>query len=257
MTKEDKKGIAIIMTLVVLGVSIFYLSYQLKPKKYRIDEQSLCSKDEVVRLKKIILIDKSDSWSSHNIEKIDSWLAEIHEGVAMNSRLNILSIYGNDENSTKIKTLFDKCSPGNQEDCNALYENCRDIKENYDRAFQEPLLEITEMLEKPGESNTSPLFETVTEIVDNIRSQKAEIHIISDFMENSYKFNFYKEVVSADEAIKEYALPSDANITVYMHIIERRKHPRELLDKVKNVWKEYFEKQGITVVDAKRFFITD
>jgi hypothetical protein len=257
VTKEDKKGIAIIASLVLLGVAVFYLSYELKPKKYSIDEQSLCSKDEVVKLKKIILIDKSDRWSTHNIEKIDSWLSDIHEGVEMNSRLNILSIYGNDENSTKIKTLFDKCSPGNQEDCNALYENCRDIKENYDRAFQEPLLEITEMLEKPGESNTSPLFETVTEIVDNIRSQKAEIHIISDFMENSYKFNFYKEVVSADEAIKEYALPSDANITVYMHIIERRKHPRELLDKVKNVWKEYFEKQGITVVDAKRFFITD
>jgi hypothetical protein len=257
VTKEDKKGIAIIASLVLLGVAVFYLSYELKPKKYRIDEQSLCSKDEVVKLKKIVLIDKSDKWSNHNIEKMNSWLSEIHEGVAMNSRLNILSIYGDDENKTKVKTLFDKCSPGNNSDCNALYENCREIKANYDHAFQEPLLEITEMLAKPDEANSSPLFETMTEIVDNIQSQEAEIHIISDFMENAYKFNFYKEVVSADEAIKEYALPSDANITVYMHIIERRKHPRELLDKVKNVWKEYFEKQGITVVDAKRFFITD
>ena len=257
MTKEDKKGIAIIASLVLLGVAVFYLSYQLKPKKYRIDEQSLCSKDEVVKLKKIVLIDKSDKWSSHNIEKMDSWLSEIHEGVAMNSRLNILSIFGNDENSTKVKTLFDKCSPGSNTDCNALYENCRDIKENYDRAFQKPLVEITEMLAKPGEAETSPLFETMTEIVDNIKSEEAEIHIISDFMENSYKFNFYKEVVSVDDAIKEYALPSDMNITVYMHIIERRKHSRELLDEVKNLWKEYFEKQGITVVDAKRFFITD
>ena len=106
-------------------------------------------------------------------------------------------------------------------------------------------------------SETSPLFESMTEIVDNIKSQEAEIHIISDFMENSYKFNFYKEVVSADEAIKEYALPNDANITVFMHIIERRKHSRELLDKVKNLWVGYFEKQGIHVVEAKRFFITD
>ena len=257
MTKEDKKGIAIIVSLVLLGLSIFYLSYQLKPKKYNVDEKSLCSKDKVVQLKKIVLIDKSDKWSSHNIEKMNSWLSEIHEGVAMNSRLNILSIYGDDENKTKVKTLFDKCSPGNYTDCNALYENCRDIKNNYNHAFQEPLVEITEMLAKPDESKTSPLFETVTEIVDNIQSQEAEVHIISDFMENSYKFNFYKEVVSADEAIKEYALPNSAKIRVYMHIIERRKHSRELLDKVKNLWKEYFEKQGITVVSAKRFFITD
>jgi len=257
MTTEDKKGIAIIGSLVLLGVAVFYLSYQLKPKKYRIDESSLCSKDEVVKLKKIVLIDKSDKWSSHNIEKMDSWLSEIHEGVAMNSRLNILSISGNDENRTKVKTLFDKCSPGSNTDCNALYENCRDIKENYDRAFQKPLVEITEMLARPGEAETSPLFETMTEIVDNIQSQEAEIHIISDFMENSYKFNFYKEVAPVDEVIKEYALPSNVKIRIYMHIIERRKHSRELLDEVKKLWKEYFEKQGMTVVDAKRFFITD
>jgi hypothetical protein len=257
VTKEDKKGIAIIILLILAASSIFYLSYTLQSKKYRIDEQSLCSKDKVVKVKKIVLIDKSDKWSSHNIEKMKSWLSAIHEGVVMNSRLNIVSISGSDKNSTTVKTLFDKCSPGSNEDCNALYENCREIKENYDHAFQEPLLEIVEMLAKPDEANSSPLFETVTEIVDNIQSQEAEIHIISDFMENSYKFNFYKEVVSVDEAIKEYAIPSDTNITLYMHIIERRKHPRELLDSVKNLWREYFEKQGIRVVHAKRFFITD
>ena len=257
MTKEDKKGIAIIMTLIVLGVSIFYLSYRLKPKKYRIYEQSLCSKDEVVKLKKIVLIDKSDKWNTHNIERIDRWLSDVHESVSMNSRLNILSISRDNENLTKVKTLFDKCSPGNNKDCNALYENCRDIKNNYDISFEKPLLEITEMLEKPDESESSPLFETMTEIVDNINSQEAEIHIISDFMENSYKFNFYKEVVSVDKAIEEYAIPSNVKIRVYMHIIERRKHTRELLDKVKKLWKEYFERQGITVVSAKRFFITD
>jgi hypothetical protein len=257
MTKEDKKGIAIIASLLLLGVGVFYLTYQLKPKRYSIDEQSLCSKDEVVKLKKIVLIDKSDKWSSHNIEKMDSWLSDIHEGIAMNSRLNILSIYGNDKNHTKIKTLFDKCSPGSNADCNALYENCREIKANYDHAFQEPLFEITEMLAKPDEANSSPLFETMTEIVDNIQSQEAEIHIISDFMENAHKFNFYKKVVSTEKAIKEYSLSSDAKIHVYMHIIERRKHSREFLDKVKNLWKDYFEKQGITVVSAKRFFITD
>ena len=257
MNREDKQGIAIISTLVLLGLAAFYMSYQLKPKTYSIDEHSLCSKDDVVKLKKIVLIDKSDKWSSHNIEKIDSWLSEIHEGIPMNSRLNILSLSSNDENRTNVKTLFDKCSPGSEMECNALYENCREIKTNYNRAFQEPLLEITNMLAKPGEAATSPMFETMTEIVDSIQSQEAEIHIISDFMENAHKFNFYNEVVDVDEIIKEYALPSDVKIRVHMHIIERRKHSRELLDEVKKSWKEYFEKQGIEVLTAKRFFIAD
>jgi len=257
VTKEDKQGVAIISILIILGISALYMSYQLKPKKYTIDAQSLCSRDEVVKLKKIILIDKSDKWSTHNIEKIDHWLSDIHEGVSMNSRLNILSIAGDDKNITRVKTLFDKCSPGSQSDCNALYENCREIKLHYDHAFQEPLLEITDMLETPGQAQTSPLFETMTEVVDGVESQEAEIHIISDFMENSHKFNFYKEIPDVEKVIKEYALPTDANITVYMHIIERRKHSREELDKVKTIWKEYFERQGISVVSSKRFFIAD
>ncbi|MBU1667577.1 hypothetical protein KKC13_04105 [bacterium] len=57
--------------------------------------------------------------------------------------------------------------------------------------------------------------------------------------------------------IKEYALPCDANVTVHLHIIERRKHSRELIDQVKNVWKSYFTQQNMEVKSAKRFFISD
>jgi hypothetical protein len=238
-------------------VVAFYASYQLKPKQYNIAPQSLCAKDEQVRLKKIVIIDKSDRWSLHNIEKIDGWLSEIHEGISMNSRLNILSIFGDEKNQTRVKTVFDKCSPGSEVECNALYENCREIKENYDHAFHKPLLEITDMLEQPGEAQSSPLFETMTEVVDNIQSQEAEIHIISDFMENAHRFNFYKEIPEVDEVIREYALQSHTKIRLYMHVIERRKHEREIIDGVKSLWKAYFEKQGIEVVYAKRFFITD
>lgn len=257
MTKEDRRGIAIIVTLVILGMSTFVVSYNIKAKQYKANPQTLCLQDETVKLTKIVVIDKSDKWSSHNIEKIDHWLSEINQGLSMNSRLKIVSISENEQNNTDIKTVFDKCSPGKEEDCHALYENCRDIRHNYSMAFKQPLLDITAMLGRPDESPNSPLFETMTEVVDGIKSQQAEIHIISDFMENGYKFNFYKEIPTVEQLIKQYPLPSNAHITVYLHIIERHKHPRELLDKVKEVWQNYFTKQNIKVKSAKRFFISN
>lgn len=257
MSREDKQGLAIIVTLVLLGIVLFSLSYKMKSQQYKSDPKTLCLEHQLPNLTKIVLIDKSDKWSPHNIEKIDTWLSEIHEGLLMNSRLKIVSIFGQENNVTHIKTVFDKCSPGNEEDCNALYENCRDIRNNYNMAFKAPLMEMTEMLGRPDEAQNSPLFETITEIIDNIQSAEAEIHIVSDFMENGYRFNFYKNIPTAEQLIKVYPLPCDANVSVHLHVIERHKHSHELIDEVKVLWKNYFTQQNIEVKSVKRFFISD
>jgi len=258
MSRDDLKGIIIIFILLGLSISAFLFAYILQPKSYEVDKKSMCLKSEPIPLKKIVLIDKSDKWSSENVEKIDNWLSQIDEDVPMNSQLNILSLSGSKKEPTRLKKLFDKCSPGKEEDCNALYENCRDIRRNFVAAFESPLFEITTMLSQPGSAETSPIFETMTSIVDDIESPRAEIHIVSDFMENGHKFNFYKKVLPpVKDLIKEYPLPSSAKITVYLHIIERRKHKRELIDAVKKLWQGYFMEQGIRVKEAKRFFIAD
>jgi len=258
MSRDDIKGLAIIAFLVILGVTAFAFAYKLKPKSYEVDANSMCLKNKRIPLKKIVLIDKSDRWTSANVEKIEEWLSHIDDNIPMNSRLNILSLSGAKDKETKVTKLFDKCSPGNERDCNALYENCRDIRAKFILAFEDPLFDITTLLSKAGTAESSPLFETMTTIVDEIQSKKAEIHIISDFMENGHKFTFYKErLPSVKELIKEYPLPSDAKITVYMHVIERRRHQIDKINAVKKLWRDYFVQQGIRVKEVKRFFITD
>ncbi len=258
MSRDDIKGILIIVILVLLGALGFLLAYQLTPKSYDVDDKTMCLKNEISPLKRIILIDKSDKWSSANVEKIDEWLSHSEENIPMNSRLDILSLSGSKGKETKVQSLFDKCSPGNEEDCNALYENCRDIRAKFILAFEDPLFDISTLLSKAGTAETSPLLETMTSIFDDIKSQKAEIHIISDFMENGHKFSFYKGVLpSVKELIKEYPLPTNARVTVYMHVIERRRHKMELINAVKGLWRDYFVQQGIRVKEVKRFFITD
>ena len=258
MSRDDIKGILIILILVLLGALGFLLAYKLTPKSYDMDTQTMCLKNKPSPLKRVVLIDKSDRWSSANVERIEEWLSHIGEKIPMNSHLNILSLSGSKGKETRVKKIFDKCSPGSEADCNALYENCRDIRAKFILAFEEPLFDITTLLSKSGTAETSPLLETLTTIVDDIKSQKAEIHIVSDFMENGHKFSFYKgKLPSVKELIKEYPLPTKARITVYMHVIERRRHKIELINAVENLWRDYFTQQGIRVKEVKRFFITD
>ena len=258
MSRDDLKGIIIILLLMTLGVTAFVFAYKLQPKAYDIDSGSMCLKNEPIPLTKIVLIDKSDRWNAANVEKIDNWLSDIYEGLPLNGRLRIMSLTGAVKKKTKLNKLFDKCSPGSEEDCNALYENCRDIRAKFINAFQDPLFEITTMLSKSGTAETSPIFETMTTIVDDLKSKKAEIHIISDFMENGYKFNFYQGTLpNVKDIIKEYALPTNTKVTIYLHIIERRKHKIERINAVKKIWQDYFTQQGFRVKEAKRFFITD
>ena len=258
MSRDDIKGILIIVILVLLGGLGFLLAYKLTPKSYNMDSKTMCIKNEPSPLKRVVLIDKSDQWSSANVERIEEWLSHIGENIPMNSRLNILSLSGSKGKETRVKKIFDKCSPGSEADCNALYENCRDIRAKFILAFEEPLFDITTLLSKSGTAQSSPLFETITTIFDDIKSPKAEIHIVSDFMENGHKFSFYKgKLPSVKELIKEYPISTKARVTVYMHVIERRRHKMELINAVKNLWRDYFVQQGIRVKEIKRFFITD
>ncbi len=258
MSRDDIKGILIIVVLVLLGALGFVLAYKLTPNSYDVDSKTMCLKNKPSPIKRVVLIDKSDRWTSTNVERMEDWLSHIGENIPMNSRLNILSLSGSKGEETKVKKIFDKCSPGTEADCNALYENCRDIRTKFVLAFEEPLFDISTLLSKSGTAQTSPLFETITTIFDDIKSQKAEIHIVSDFMENGHKFSFYKgKLPSVKELIKEYPLPTKARVTVYMHVIERRRHKMELINAVKNLWRDYFMQQGIRVKEVKRFFISD
>ena len=258
MSRDDIKGILIIIILVLLGILGFVVAYKLTPKSYNIDKKTMCLKNEPTPLERVVLIDKSDKWSRANVDRIEEWLSHIGEDIPVNSRLNILSLSGSKGKETRVKKIFDKCSPGSEADCNALYENCRDIRAKFISAFEKPLFNITTLLSKSGTAQTSPLFETVTTIFDDIKSRRAEIYIVSDFMENGHKFSFYNErLPSVKELIKEYPLPTKAKVTVHMYVIERRRHSMELINAVKNLWHDYFVQQGIEVKELRRFFITD
>jgi hypothetical protein len=254
--KKDKQGIIIITFSLLLVVLFIVIANYLKPKK--LDRVTLCPIDTPVELQKIIVIDKSDKWEKSNTKKMNNWLLSSHQSLSAQNRLTILAIMGNGrEGTTEKKVLFDKCNPGSEKECNKLYQNCRKIKKEYDNSFSEPLKKIEDILSTPTQASYSPLFETVVKVIDNVESKQVEIHMVSDFMENGHKFDFYNSVPLGEDISKESPLKADANISFLMNVIERRRHPKVLIDAVTRAWKDYFIEQNIKNVSSKRFFITD
>ena len=256
MKKKDKQGIIIItFSLLVVVVFMVIANYLKAPK---LDEVTLCPLDKPVEFQKIIVIDKSDKWEKGNTKKMNDWLLSSHQSLSAQNRLTILAIMGEGrEGITEKKVLFDKCNPGSEKECNKLYQNCRKIKKEYDNSFAEPLEKIEEILSTPKQASYSPLFETVVKVIDNVESKQVEINMVSDFMENGHKFDFYNAVPLGEDIVKEYPLKVDANISFSMYVIERRRHPKALINAVTGAWKDYFTEQSIKNVSSKRFFITD
>lgn len=257
MKKKDKQAIVMILVSALIVVGLGLVADRLDSSG-KLDEKTLCPIDKPVGFQKIIVIDKSDEWEKGNTKKINEWLLSSHQSMSAQERLTILAIIGDGrDGTTEKKVLFDKCNPGSEKECNKLYQNCRRIKKEYDNSFEEPLKEIEEMLSKPTQASYSPLFETVVKVIDNVKSKQVEISMVSDFMENGYKFDFYKNVPFGEDIAKEYPLKADANISFYMRVIERRRHPKVLINAVVTAWKDYFREQNIKNINSKRFFITD
>ena len=248
-------SISFSITLIMI-LSIF--TYKLSSSEI-INETNFCPIDRPISFQKIVIFDKSDIWEKDNIKTVKEWLSMSYQNISVNERFTIFSIVGNDKNSTEIKTLFDRCNPGDEKGCNRLYQNCKKIKEKYDNFFKKPLQKIAERLSIPTElkASYSPLFKAVKEVIDKTKSQHVDIYMVSDFMENGSKFNFYDTVPLGEDIIKEYPLSVNSDISFYINLIKRRRHDNRLIDAVVARWKEYFSLQGIENIRVKKLFITD
>jgi hypothetical protein len=256
MKQKDKQAVLIMFFSLIFVAGLLIVAEQLSSSE-KIDEKTLCPIDRPISFQKIVIFDKSDMWERDNIKKMNDWLSMSHQNILAHERFTILGIVGEDRNSTEVKILFDRCNPGSEKECNKLYQNCTRIKEKYDNSFENPLQKIEQLLSIPTQASYSPLFETVAQVIDSTRSKQIEIHMVSDFMENGYKFDFYNTVPLGEDIIKEYPLSVDANISFHMNIIERRRHDKRLIDAVVATWREYFSLQGIKNIEDKRLFITD
>ena len=254
LSQRDKKYIfGSVGVLVALFIPVIVIS-QLSNKE-ALDSETLCPAGGEQR-RITLLIDKSDRWGDDDITRVNAMLVDEYSRIPAQSRLIIYGIVGDGRKSTEVKQYFDLCNPGTEKECNALYQDCRAIRQRFDSAFADPLKELADDLKIPGQSSSSPLLQSVSEIVDEAGDIPLELLIVSDMMENHYEFRFYDEVPLAEEMIDEFPLASGGEVKARIRYIQRSRHSRELEKAVLAVWEAYFEQQEIPV-ELDRLFVAD
>lgn len=215
--------------------------------KPEIDSKTLCLMAGAPS-RSVILLDKSDAWDQEDVGRVKNLLTRIYKEVPAGERLSIYGIVGEEGTSTNIRQFFDMCNPGTVQECNAIYEDCRAIKRTYDSAFDGPLASLASHLQEPGHSSYSPLLESVSEIWSDTHAPVLHLHVVSDLMENGVRFRFYDVVPLDEDMIGEYPLQRTRDASVVAHVIQRRRHSRDLQRAVESAWAGYFRKQDVSVV---------
>ena len=256
MKPKDRQAIVIFIVLGLITIGSFFLMYKLESAKVKLDEKTLCPLNREINHHTIVVIDKSDEWEQENIHIIERLLSNIHSTIPEFGQLTFVVVSGEKGAYTKAVKLFDMCNPGNGDNANRLFTNPRQLKKRYETSFAQPLREIMKKLVEPGQSSSSPLFETIVGLIDQNYSKYLEIHLVSDLMENGSKFRFYDAIPLSEQVIREYPVYTKARVEIHAHTIERRRHSRGLMDAVENVWLESFLRQGVQI-DFKRLLITE
>ncbi|MBF0231793.1 MAG: hypothetical protein HQK65_01970 [Desulfamplus sp.] len=254
--KKDMQAVIIFVVLFMLFVSGWIVMYKIESAKVRLDENTLCPINKEVDNHTVVVIDKSDEWEKEAVDGLETFLYKIHQSIPEYGRLSFVVINGDKGSYTKAVKMFDMCNPGNGENCNTFFSNPRLLKKRYEESFSQPLKDIIKKLSTPDKAVNSPLFETIAGIIDADDSRHLKIHFVSDLMENGSKFNFYNIIPLAEQIVKEYTIDTDNSVSIYAHIVERRRHSSDIIEAAKAVWQEYCGRQNISF-DSKRLMITE
>ena len=239
MSKMKQNIMIAIPSLIVVGM-LAGPSYFQYLNKY--EEDSLCFVNQEYN-HQYIIIDKSDNWGRPDIKRLRDFLVDKHASLPENDRMTIKVIHST--NSGVIsEPLFDFCNPGNGEDANPLYQNPQRTKKRYLNSFDKPFKTLETVLTKSAYAAKTPLLNAITSSVNESPGKQVSITVVTDLMENSGQFNFYKTLPSVSEMIEVFPV-SRNTASINIKYIERQIHSKRFRDATKKIWQDYFQHWNI------------
>lgn len=237
--KKDRHGIALLAGVVIFSL-VTILAYQRIKHDSAYDEATLCPL-HIPYDSTIVIIDKSDPWAVHDADKIVSLVMRIAGGLDTYERLQIRVIHAKEKNGQPvISTLFDMCNPGSK--ANPLYQNPRKIKARYDAMFKGPLQEVADFLTRPGQAKHTPLLHAIATAVSESEGQSKELIIISDLLENTHRYNFYKNAPEIEEILDTYSLKDKGIRSITIKYILRNNVAAKLESRAKQIFRKIAER---------------
>ncbi len=206
------------------------------------DTQTACRIDRQDPAHTVLLIDQSDPFSTNDFGWVNDFVDSEARRLPKHGRLTVITPNVDDPYDPRV--LFSQCSTGAE--ANPIFENPRMVEDTWQATFREPLgITIQAVLDDKA-APSSPLAEALYAIFDRADFKPSDadrrVVIVSDLIQNSSQFNFYKKGADFDAFS---ATPLGLQIVnvdgaeVVARIVPRQRYDLPMAD-VKAFWDTYF-----------------
>ncbi|MBB35040.1 MAG: hypothetical protein CME88_02530 [Hirschia sp.] len=208
------------------------------------DPQTACRTDHRDPAHTVLLIDQSDPFSTNDFGWVEAFIDQEARQLPKYGRLTVMT--PNVKNPYDPQQVFSQCSTGSADAANPFFENPRMVEDNWRMQFRDPLNAAVRTVLEDQVAPSSPLAEAIHSIFDRADfsppGDKRRVVIISDLIQNSENFNFYR--MGADfETFSTSRLAQDVRDTggaqVVARIVPRQSYDLPMSD-VKAFWSSYF-----------------
>lgn len=196
----------------------------------------------------ILLIDQSDPFNPNDLDWVYEFVDAEARALPKHGKLTVMT--PNAARPYDPNVIYVGCTPGSAADANPITQNPKMIEATWENSFYKPLIADVEAAMLDKRQPSSPLSEAIFAIADRADFQESKqqrrIVLVSDLMQHSDGFSFYK--VGADyDAFLETRLaetfPRMSKVEVVARVV-----PRQIYDlpmgEVKAFWRAYFAEAG-------------
>lgn len=210
------------IALIILCATALVIFYQLQPKY---DSKTFCLRPRI-ESHTSILIDKTDRYSKAQTQKIRTILITLSKKMKRGEKLTIYVVDA--ENIHGKDPIFDRCSPGSEENYSKLTEHKIIAEKKFNILFYNKLESLLSELLTVEEHAKSPILEDLMSLekIDDFGNSvtNRRIVLISDMLQNSDIFNIYKTDISTPTTKAQLIPPQDfSGIEILMYVIPREK----------------------------------
>lgn len=238
----------------VLGV-VGYGAWRLtQPVDY--DPQTLCLISEESPPHMAVLLDKTDSYSERQAERIANLVRRSARDLEVGERFSMFEL--DERGRMDPEGSFSMCNPGRGDQVSALYNNPAQVEAAYRDQFEAPLDAIMATLIAPREAPQSPVVEAIarlalTDAFDESVPRR-RVLVISDMLQNSDTFSIYGgggalplgmagPEEAADAIVRQFGDRLDG-VEVEVRLIPRERYEDLQRGALRQYWEDLFDALG-------------
>lgn len=203
----SSSGIAglILGVIAIFGIATFiFMRSTIVPPV--IDEKTLCDTTRKIDSVVAILIDTTDQLSKASASHAEHYIDLLVSNLPSNSAIAVYEI--TDNTGGLIEPVISLCKPDDGSNANSIVSSPEIIRKNFQNKFSFPLREKLKIVMSNNESNTTPLIESIQSAVvetflEHNGATSKQIIVISDLLQHSDLYSFYREVPSFDGFVKK------------------------------------------------------